>query len=245
MQVNEALVAKIFQYERSEEVLRISEQKQHELLVHEFSTREEERKRMSRAIHDSIEQNLLVLRMDISALHRHTTDKHQRLHERVEAALDNLDEALRAVRQLIADLRPFHLELGLLAAIEWELSKFLRASGIVVEFIGGESIADRSMPDEQVLTVYRVLQECLNNVFRHSLASRCTVSVDVTDNAMSMTISDNGIGIDPDKPRKSSSYGLLSISERVSALGGSLAVTSSRSHGTTIALSLPFTQASS
>jgi signal transduction histidine kinase len=239
-EVNQALVAKIFQCERAEQALRASEQKLHDLLAHQLNTREEERKRISREIHDSLAQNLLALRLDVSALHQQTADKQPRLHDWVGYALDNLDVTIRAVRQLITDLRPFQLELGLLPAVEWELNKFGRTSGILTSVAAGAELTELAMDDESVLTVYRALQECLTNVSRHSLASRAHVALTVSGNTLSMAVSDNGIGFDPAQPAKSSSFGLLGIRERLAPLGGKLAISSSKSQGTTVILTVPF-----
>lgn len=238
-EVNEALVARIFQCERAEQALRASEQKLHDLLSHQLNTREQERKRISREIHDSLAQNLLALRLDVSALHQHTADKQPRLHDWVGYALDNLDVTIRAVRQLINDLRPLQLELGLLAAVEWELKKFTRSSGILATIAASAELTELAMDDECVLAVYRALQEFLNNIYRHSLASRADVVLSISGNTLSMTVSDNGVGFDPALPPKSSSFGLLGIRERVATLGGALAISSSRSHGTTMILTVP------
>jgi signal transduction histidine kinase len=239
--VNEALVAKVFQCERAEQALRASEQKLHDLLAYQLNTREEERKRISREIHDSLGQNLLALRLDVSALHQQTADHQPHLHDWIGYALENLDITIHAVRQLITDLRPFQLELGLLAAVEWELKKFARTSGIRASVTAGAEVGELVMDDECVLTVYRALQECLANVHRHSLATRAdvTLSVSVSGNTLSMTVSDDGIGFDPALPPKSSSFGLLGIRERLAPLGGDLAVSSSTSRGTTVTLTLP------
>lgn len=240
-EVNEALVAKIFQCERAELALRASEQKLHDLLAHQLNNREEERKRISREIHDSLAQNLLALRLDVSALHQQTADKQPRLHDWVGYALDNLDVTIRAVRQLITDLRPFQLELGLLAAVEWELNKFGRTSGIPASVAASVELNELVIDDESVLTIYRALQECLANVYRHSLASRADVALSVSGNMLLMTVSDNGVGFDPSLPPKSSSFGLLGVRERLVPLGGNLEVSSSKSHGTTVVLTVPVT----
>jgi len=239
MEVNQALVAKIFQCELAEQMLRESEQKLHQLLAHQLNVREEERKRISREIHDHLGQNLLALRLDVATLHRQTTARQKRLHDWVGAALDNLDATIRTVRQIIADLRPFQLELGLPSAIEWELKKFERLSGIRCTLSGHERIAELSLSDERNLAVYRALQECLSNIYRHSLASRVTVALEVAGNVLTMGISDNGVGFDPGQATKSSSFGLLDIRERLALVGGTLEVSSAKSHGTRVVMSIP------
>ncbi len=242
MEVNQALVAKIFQFELAEHMLRESEQQLHQLLAHQLQVREEERKRISREIHDHLGQNLLALRLDVATLHRQTTDKHKRLHDWVGAALDNLDGTIRTVRQIIGELRPFQLELGLLSAIEWELNKFQRLSGIRCALSGQDCIADLDLSDASSLAVYRALQECLSNIYRHSLASRVTVGLHVADNVLTMQVGDNGIGFDPGQAPKSSSFGLLDIRERLALVDGHLEVSSSKSHGACVSVSVPVGQ---
>ncbi|NNG22911.1 sensor histidine kinase [Telluria aromaticivorans] len=238
MMVNQALVEKILSSEHTENALRVSEQKLHDFLAHQLANREAERKRIAGEIHDTLAQNLLALRIDIVMLYQHTASRHGRLHDWVGAALDNVDTTLRTVKQLMGDLRPTGLELGLQATLAMEVRKFIRASGIDCQ-LEASAIANLELDEETVLTVCRVLQECLNNVFRHSLASRVTVVLGVTDGALEMVVSDNGIGFDPSAPRRSSSYGLFELEERLAPHGGSLSVTSDRTHGTAVSMHLP------
>jgi signal transduction histidine kinase len=241
MLVNQALVEKIFACERAEAALRASEQQLHDLLAHQLATREDERKRISRELHDSLAQNLLALRIDIVMLHQHTTNRHYRLRDRIGSALDNVDVTLRSVKALLGELRPSGLDLGLLATVEMELRKFTRASGIACELNGASGIDELAIGEEQVLTMYRALQECLNNVFRHSLASRVNVRLALAGGILTMSITDNGIGFDPDSPRRSNSFGLLDLHERVAGHGGELIVKAARSHGTEVILNIPLT----
>lgn len=239
MLVNQALVEKIFACERAEAALRASEQKLHSLLAHQLATREDERKRISRELHDSLGQNLLALRIDIVMMHQHTTSRHYRLRDRIGAALDNVDVTLRSVKQLLGELRPSGLELGLIATVEMELRKFMRASGIACDLHAGPGIDNLKLGEEELLTIYRALQECLNNVFRHSLASRVNVHLSAGNNILTMSIIDNGIGFDPAAPRKPNSFGLLDLQERVAGHGGELVVKGARSHGTEVVLKIP------
>jgi signal transduction histidine kinase len=245
MLVNQALVEKIFACERAEAALRSSEKKLHDLLAHQLATREDERKRISRELHDTLGQNLLALRMDIVMMHQETTNRHYRLRDRIGAALDNVDVTLRSVKQLLGELRPSGLELGLMATVEMELRKFTRASGIACELSGDPGIDHLLLGEEEILTLYRALQECLNNVFRHSLASRVQVRLEAADELLTMRIVDNGIGFDPAAPRKSNSFGLLDLHERLTRHGGKLSVKGARAHGTEVVLNIPIAPPSS
>ncbi len=239
MLINEALVAKVLQCEKTEAALRANEKKLNELLAHQVASREEERKRIVREIDNNLGQNLTALRSDISALHARTAGAHPRLHNWVDKALDSIDSTISSIGQIVAHLRPFQLELGVLAAVEWELDKFERSSGLRCKLSRDAHWDDKVLTEAQTLALYRALQECLNNVFRHSLASRVEVTLARLNNAVSMKVSDNGVGFDTGQARKSSSYGLLDVEKRVTTLGGQLSVISSRPHGTTVTLSFP------
>ncbi len=245
MLVNQALVERILAFEESEAALRASEQTLHELLAHQLANREAERKRISHEIHDSLAQNLLALRMDIVMLFQHTGQRHPRLHDWVGAALDNVDITLRTVKHLLGELRPAGLDLGLAATLEMEARKFTRASGIACQLDIDSAVAGLELDEETMLTLCRGLQEGLNNVFRHSLASRASVRLRVDGGVLDMTLSDNGIGFDTGAPRKYSSYGLLSLEERLATHGGELAVASARAQGTTVTMRLPAVPAAS
>lgn len=239
MLVNQALVQKIFSCERSQATLRDSEQKLHDLLAHQRASRETERKQLSRDIHDSLGQNLLALRMDIVSLMQQTGSRHARLHGWVGAALDNVDFTLRTVRQLLSELRPAGFDLGIQATIEIEAASFSRTSGIVCELQVEPGIDGLGLDEETLMSVYRVLQEALNNIMRHSLASRVQLTLGHDGDMLTLAIRDNGIGFDTGAPHKSCSFGLAAQREQVVAHGGTLEVSSERAHGTRLALQLP------
>lgn len=239
MLVNQALVEKIFACEQTESALRISEQNLHELLLHQQTTREDERKRISRELHDTLGQNLLALRIDIVMMHQQTTSRHYRLRDRIGVALDNVDVTLRSVKQLLGELRPAGFELGLQPTVDLELRKFMRASGIDCKLNSEPGLDEMVMGDDELLVLCRVLQECLNNVFRHSLASRVNVYLSIDDGWLVMRILDNGIGFDPAAPRKTNSYGLLDLHERLASHGGLLIVTSAPGRGTDVSIRIP------
>jgi signal transduction histidine kinase len=235
---NETLMQKILDCERAESALRHSEGQLHALLAHQFSNREEERRRVALQIHDTLGQNLLALRLDVAALYQHTAARQTRLHHRAGAALANLDATISATRQLIADLRPFQLELGLHAALEWECSKFQRSSGIACTVTGIDALYDVVIDDAQLLTVYRVLQECLNNIVCHANASTVDIALGVSRKKLTMRVADNGAGIDPAHP-PAPAFGLMSMRKRVGNAGGTFALTPVTPHGTAVTVTIP------
>jgi signal transduction histidine kinase len=238
-EVNQALVRKIFQCEQAEEALRVSESKLHALLAHQFSQREEERRRIAQEIHDTLGQNLLALRLDAAILHQRTAAGQPRLHDRVSSALENLDGTIAAIKQLIADLRPFQLELGLQAALEWEIKRFERSSGIVCSAPCLAALQDIAIDEIQLLTLYRVLQECLSNIARHAGATAVGIDIDADQQQLTMRVADNGIGVDLSR---APAFGLMGMRERLGDAGGSFAlgpVATVAPHGTAVTVTIP------
>jgi signal transduction histidine kinase len=236
--VNEALVQKIFQCERAETALRTSEETLHALLAHQFTNREDERRRIALDIHDTLGQNLLALRLDVASLHHITGARQPRLHERAGAALANLDMTIASVKQLIANLRPFQLELGLQAALEWEINKFQRKHAIACEVSGIEALADVAIDEASLLTLYRVLHECLDNIARHAKATEAAIAVRVARKKLTMHIRDNGVGVDPARLPQAA-YGLMSMRERLAEAGGGFALAPAIPKGTVVTLTIP------
>lgn len=239
MLANQALVEKIFVCQHVESALRVSEQQLHALLAHQRAVRDAERKQMSEEIHDCLGQNLLALRLDIVTLHQQTSSRHGRLHKLVSAALDNVDETLRTVKHLMSELRPAGFELGIVATLEIEARKFTLASGIACGLEAHAHLDALALDDAILMSLYRVLQESLNNVLRHSLASRVQLGLASANGMITLTISDNGIGFDPQAPRASCSFGLATQQEQIVAHGGSLEIVSARSQGTRLVARLP------
>lgn len=237
-EVNSALVQKIFQCERSAAALRLSETRLHALLAHQAGNREDERRRIALEIHDTLGQNLLALRLDVAALHQQTGERQRRLHGWTGAALANLDDTISTVRQLIADLRPFQLELGLQAALEWETGQFQRRHGIACPVAGLAALADVAIDDGQLLVLYRVLHECLDNIARHAGATAVAVTAAVAHRTLTLDIVDNGAGIDPARPAVLA-LSLMGMRERLRDAGGGFALAPAVPSGTAITLVLP------
>jgi PAS domain S-box-containing protein len=228
---------------RTEEALQHSKQMLRHLVSYQERVREDERKRIAREIHDDLGQNLLALRLDVSMLHSRTERTHPKLNRRVRAALDQIDATMRAVRSTINNLRPTVLDLGLNAAIEWQVQDFRRRSGIACELSMDEN--ELELDDTRATALFRILQESLTNVIRHAQASNVHINLHREGNNVHMRVGDDGIGIYPDCRRKANSFGLVGIEERVSALGGGLVIDSDNDKGTTLIISIPLPAAPS
>jgi len=192
-----------------------------QLSAHMAAVKEEERKRIAREIHDELGQNLLALKLDIVQLNERMGGRQNRFARRVAAALENIDATLRSVRGIMNELRPAVLDLGLAAALEWLVNDFRHRSSLhyELELPGEAQLA--SIGSDASLVLFRIVQEALVNVLRHSRASVVTVRLWVEEGVVLLEVEDNGIGIAPSCREQPGSFGLIGMQERADALHGS------------------------
>jgi PAS domain S-box-containing protein len=215
---------------RSHELLR-------ELTAHQDRIKEVERKRIAREIHDELGQTMLALRIDVSMLDTRTAQSHPKINERVRSVLYHIDATVKTIRTIINNLRPAVLDLGLTAAVEWQVGEFSRRSAIVCELVMDAS--EYTLSDARATTLFRILQESLTNVIRHANATKVRIELYEDANNLVMKIADNGVGIDPDDRNKADSFGLVGIEERVLALEGQFTIDSAPDSGTTLTIFIP------
>lgn len=219
---------------RSRELLR-------ELTAYQDRVKEDERRRIAREIHDELGQTLLALRIDVSMLEARTGKSHPRLNEKVRSALQYIDATVRTIRTIINNLRPAVLDLGLTAAIEWQVNEFRRRSGISCDLVLGEE--EFAVDDARATTLFRILQESLTNVIRHAKATRVRIELTKEEEHLVMRIADDGIGIYPDARKNGNSFGLVGVEERVHGLNGKFVITSTPGKGTTLTIHIPLATA--
>ena len=203
-----------------EGALRHSHAQLRQLASHLETAKEDERKRISRDIHDELGQNLLALRIDISMLSARTEHSHPLLHRRVGAVLSNVDTTIKSVRGIMNELRPLVLDLGLHAAMEWQIGDFKKRSGIACHLIVPDEAIFGALGGDIEIVLFRVLQEALSNVIRHARARKVDIELRAGAGQLLMSIRDDGIGVTPPQRKKGQCFGLIGIAERISALGG-------------------------
>ncbi len=221
----------------SQAKLQATNEKLRLLAAHAEQIKEGERKRIAREIHDDLAQNLLALKIEAEILANRTHDRHGRLHERAVATVRQIDLTIRSVRNIINDLRPNVLDLGLNAAVDWQVADFARRTGIECELVEDET--EHHLDDHCATALFRILQESLNNVARHARANRVRIDLHQHAEMLTMTIRDNGIGMLPASRNRVGSFGLVGIEERVGILGGSFSISSGPETGTTIVVTIP------
>ncbi len=222
---------------RAEERLRKSRQQLRALAAHLQSVREEERSHVARGIHDDLGHALASLKMDLSWLDKNLAQSPQApappdVRERMKTMLDLVDETIRNVRQVAADLRPGVLDdLGLSAALEWEVKRFEARTGIECTFTS--SAEQVQLDREQSTALYRICQELLTNVASHSGASAASVSLELKGRHLLLKVYDNGSGITNEEISSSTSLGILGMRERTLLLAGTFNISGARGKGTT------------
>ena len=155
--------------------------------------------------------------------------------------LSLVDTTVRSVRRIASELRPSLLDdLGLYAAMEWHLEEFERRSGIIKELIIPET--ELELPDTLKIGIFRIFQESLTNVARHSGAKNVIVSLLQKDNQLILTIRDNGIGFEAEPMTTKKTLGLLGMKERSMMMGGQYEITSVIGKGTTVTVIIPLSK---
>lgn len=210
-----------------------------QLLERLISAQEEERRRIARELHDEAGQSLTMMMMDlaraIDALPKEAVEAKEKLSQSRSLAAQTLED----LRKLIYDLRPEVLDqLGLVPALRSYVKSRLEAENIKTKlhFAG---LGDRLSPQIET-TLFRIVQEAITNIIRHSGASNVSIEVKRTDSQVSATIVDNGKGFDVEAALKATeSWGLRGIRERVAVVGGELSVESGDGQGTRIMFQIP------
>ncbi|MDO8456795.1 MAG: PAS domain S-box protein [Burkholderiaceae bacterium] len=226
----------ITERDKFEEALRRSRIELHKLIYHQDNIREDERRRIALDIHDSLGQNLMVLRIDMSLMSEHV-DSVGVTKAEIDAIVEQIDTTIKSVRAIINDLRPAVLGLGLHAAVEWQAKEFKRHTGIDCEL---HIDHDEFAMDERVATaLFRIVQEALTNIMRHAQATHVQIDMLKQDGQLVIQIGDDGIGLPANYVRRANAFGLVGIEERITVMGGTFAIDSAPGQGTTLILSVP------
>ena len=218
---------------------RLADTKLKALTQRVFDTQEEERQRVARELHDSISQILISVRYALDLARRRLASGDARAPESLDKGIEHLHSAIGEVRRISRDLRPDVLDdLGLGPALKALTDEFEQRTEIPVEL---ETVVFRGRLDrESRIALYRIAQEALTNIERHSGATKVTLNLFGHRGGGTLRISDNGCGIAPQNGREGSSgLGLRNMQERMEQLNGTLRVMSSRD-GTVIEAGVPF-----
>ena len=207
------------------------------------AARERERTQIAREVHDELGQALTGLKMDIvwlrDRIEAGPSEKESALLRKRAADMAKLiDDTIETVRRIATELRPGVLDdLGLVAAVEWQVGEFTKRSGIPCSLTTNLELIE--LPGRVATGAFRILQEALTNVARHANASQVRVRLKELDGWLKLEVEDNGVGLGKDAEEVSEGLGLVGIRERASLLGGKVEFESWPDQGTKVAIQLP------
>ncbi len=221
----------------TENLLRQSEEDLRDLASSLQNVREEERAAIAREIHDELGQQLTAIKLDVSWLDRRIAGDAV-VKDRINGVLTMLTEMIQSIRRISTQLRPSILDdLGLIEALRWQVRDFQKRTGIPVEFDCSEEIL--KLEPSVTTGLFRIFQESLTNVARHSEATAVLARLFVEDGRLILTIMDNGEGFDTAAAKKKKTLGLLGMKERMLMMKGTYDIDSQPGKGTQLRFSVP------
>jgi PAS domain S-box-containing protein len=231
---------------KAEDDLKQSRERLRALSAHLQFVREQERIKIAREVHDDLGQVLSALRMELSLLNQNLlesseTAPRQRILKELSTMSHLVDDTIRSVRRIITELRPEVLDhLDLSSALEWQIQEFRARTGIKTSF--QSNLVESPLNQEGVTAIFRILQETLTNVYRHAQSKSVQVKLIEDQDSIILEVRDNGKGITDEDSRKSGSFGILGMKERVLLLGGTLSMEGGPGKGTTVRVAIPLSE---
>jgi len=236
--VSVAFLTDITELKIKEKELRESREQLRSLAARLESLREEERTILSREIHDEFGQSLTGLKMDLAWLAKRLPRDQDALVQKADSMLKLVDESVKLIRKISTRLRPGILDdFGLLAAMEWQAREFDHRTGIRCSM--SSNTKDIHLDKNASSSIFRVFQEALTNIARHSGATKVDVRLRQGRNKLVMEIQDNGRGLKDDEVQPRKSLGILGMRERVQLMEGTFTIQGAPGEGTRIRVSVP------
>src|SRR5882762_10624719 len=236
--VNQELRTEIAERQHAEEQLRTSLDQLRALTARLQSVREEERTSISREIHDELGQACTAIKMDLALISRRLTKRQTQLRSKVDSAIQLVDSTIATLRRIASELRPRTLDdLGLPAALESQAQEFESRTGIRCTVALPQELF--TFDADTSTAIFRIFQESLTNVARHSQATRVDARLEQDDNRILFQVFDNGRGFDPEEAKTRKSLGLVGMQERALLLHGDFKIQGVPGAGTTMTLTIP------
>lgn len=243
--VYDGIVLNVTHSKQAEAEIRHSRAQLSALAAHMESVKEEERLNLAREVHDDLGGNLTAIKIGLSWLRQNLPAAETRLQERT-AYLDNVvDQTIESTHRIASSLRPPVLDFGIVSALTWQLQNFTQNTEIPYQFNAPQEAIP--LDREAAITVFRIAQEALTNVAKHAHATRVAISLDVYEDSLLLTITDDGTGITPERNAQNKQnkhgFGILGMTERAAVLGGTLTVQAAPLGGTQVSLQIPLSLA--
>lgn len=201
---------------------------------------ENERRYIAAELHDDTSQALAATMIRLRLLEQ-DPDLPESVRVQIKKVKEVIDKVLENLHRLAVNLRPATLDLlGLVATIEQLINEFKDHSDLDIHFKTSGICAETRLPSELEITIYRIVQEALNNVARHAHTSNVDVILELRDNKVVAVVEDDGVGYDPDNAGASGHLGLIGMQERAEIAGGSIHIESEPGKGTTVVVEIPY-----
>lgn len=233
----EGIMTNITQSKNEKHELEESRKRLAELSAHLTRIKEEERHRIAREIHDDLGGNLTVIKIGLASILKRIPSDQEILIEKAKNLEAIVDATFDAAHRISGDLRPNVLELGIVAALEWQTKEFEKQMGIPSRFSTNQPEA--KVTSEQAITLFRVCQESMSNIAKYAHASHVDVGLFFEPDSIRMLIHDDGVGIAVEDTLKPNSFGLRGMEERVVALKGQFSIGGAPGNGTNVSVMLP------
>jgi PAS domain S-box-containing protein len=228
----------ITQRRKAEQELELSRKQLQHFTEHLEHVLEEERKRISRELHDELGQLLTILKFDISWLRLEGIKSDSETIAKIDGMLESVNEALASVKRIAKEIRPPQLDaLGLVGAIQWDIDQTEKKTGL--KGIVSVEPADFEIKGQISTVLYRVFREALTNILRHAQAEQIFIRLSQRLDSVILTIRDDGRGITKKELKGTSSLGLVGIRERIRMVGGTLVIEGKTGSGTLLSIEVP------
>lgn len=240
---NSKLLGEIGERRKSELKLEEANEQLRALTSRIVTVREEERTALSREIHDELGSALTGVKMGLSHIKRNLpgndrSKEYAQIHEILSSMTNIIDGTIRMIRKIITDLRPEILdEVGLAEALQWYAREFEKRTSITIQF----TVFPRkfSLEKNQTTELFRIFQEILSNIAKHSGASKVVVFLKKEQHLITLRVKDDGIGIKDSDMGNKNSFGLIGIRERANLMSGIMNIKGFAGKGTTISIEVP------
>jgi len=233
-----ALELREAQEQQAKEALERSKKQLRDLASHLQDIREQERTRIAREIHDDFGQSLTILKIDLSWLKNHMIQYQPEVQNKIDSMFKLIDVLLQTLHAVSSELRPLILDdFGLESAIEWQAEEFQNRTGVRCRV--HSSIADLDLTKDQSTAIFRIFQETLTNIMRHSGATEVDIRLEMNEDTLILEVADNGRGITETEISNSQSFGLLGIRERLYPWNGQVDFIGHPNKGTRVIVRVP------
>ncbi len=235
----EGIMTNTTQSKQEEMEIKLSKTRLAELSAHVEEVKEQERTQISREIHDDLGGNLTAIKMALALLAKRLPESQPELAEKAEYVDQLVDRTIEAAHRIASNMRPSILDIGIVAALEWQAGEFARQSGIPCQF--ESTTPEIQLQPAQSTALFRITQEALTNIARHAEASKVAIQLSTNKAHVQLKIIDNGKGITVADRMKPQSFGIRGMIERAHSLGGKLSFDSMPKKRNAITVVIPIT----